>query len=200
MPMDSMDYIPSDSRNKSFTLIDGLVLLGGFDPDSGISNLGDRDWKLYPAILQGDLMGNDTTHLTDIYDMDDADDRQDNVRHVISQICAPVSNTTLIDGFYIEGGWYIPDTKWEIDVRYDVYNRLTDDNDFSAGPNTGKSFEMKFTTLTLGAQYHINRKTRLNMEIANREAEAVDFGGGKGPNDNLDGVDQRFAVQLTHIF
>ena len=104
------------------------------------------------------------------------------------------------DGFYIEGGWYIPNTKWEIDLRYDVYNRLTDDNAFSAGPNTGKSFEMEFTTWTLGAQYHINRKTRLNLEYAMREAEAVDFDSGAGPNDNLDGVDDRIALQLTHIF
>lgn len=104
------------------------------------------------------------------------------------------------DGWYIESGWYIPDSKWEIDARYDVYNRLTSDNAFKAGPNTGKSFEMEFTTLTLGAQYHINRKTRLNVEVANRNFEAPDFAGGAGPNDNLDGVDQRFAIQLTHIF
>jgi hypothetical protein len=104
------------------------------------------------------------------------------------------------DGWYIEGGWYIPDTKWEVDVRYDVYNRLTDDNEFSAGPNTGKSFEMEFTTLTLGAQYHINRKTRLNFEVANRDYEAIDFDSDAGPNDNLDGVDKRYAIQLTHIF
>lgn len=104
------------------------------------------------------------------------------------------------DGYYIEGGWYIPNSRWEIDARYDVYNRLTDDNEFSAGPNTGKSFEMEFVTLTIGAQYHVNRKTRLNFEVANRSAEAVDFGGGEGPNDNLDGVDRRYAIQLTHIF
>ena len=104
------------------------------------------------------------------------------------------------DGFYIEGGWYIPDTKWEIDLRYDVYNRLTDDNEFVAGPNTGRSFEMEFETITIGAQYHINRKTRLNLEIADRKAEAPDFASGTGPNDNLDGVDTRYAIQLTHIF
>jgi hypothetical protein len=104
------------------------------------------------------------------------------------------------DGWYVEGGWYIPDTKWEIHLRYDVYNRLTNDNAFAAGPNAGKSFEMEFTTLTLGTQYHINRKTRMNIEIANRDYEAVDFDSGAGPNDNLDGVDQRFAIQLTHIF
>ena len=104
------------------------------------------------------------------------------------------------DGWYIEGGWYIPDTKWEIDVRYDVYNRLTDDDDFSAGPNTGKSFEMEFKTLTLGAQYHVNKKTRVNFEYAQRDADAVDWGSDEGPNDNLDGVDDRIAIQLTHIF
>lgn len=48
--------------------------------------------------------------------------------------------------------------------------------------------------------YAINKKTRLNMEIADRSAEAVDFGTGAGPNDNLDGVDTRYAIQLTHIF
>lgn len=104
------------------------------------------------------------------------------------------------DGYYIEGGWYIPNSKWEIDLRYDVYNRLTGDTAFSAGPNAGKSFEMEFTTLTLGAQYHINKKTRLNMEMADRSYEAVDFASGAGPNDNLDGVDTRYAFQLTHIF
>lgn len=108
--------------------------------------------------------------------------------------------TGKADGFYIEGGWYIPNSKWEIDLRYDVYNRLTNDNAFVMGGNTGKSFEMEFTTVTIGGQYHINKKTRLNLEVANRSFEAVDFDGGKGPNDNLGGVDKRYAVQLTHIF
>lgn len=104
------------------------------------------------------------------------------------------------DGYYIEGGWYIPGTKWEIDLRYDEYNRLTGDTEFAAGPNAGKSFEMEFKTFTIGAQYHINKKTRLNMEIADRTAEAIDFDSEEGPNDNLDGVDTRYAIQLTHIF
>lgn len=103
-------------------------------------------------------------------------------------------------GYYLEGGWYIPNTKWELDLRYDVYNRLTDDNAFPGGPNAGKTFEFEFKTITLGAQYHINKKTRINMEIADRSFEAVDFSGGAGPNANLDGVDNRYAVQLTHIF
>jgi hypothetical protein len=96
------------------------------------------------------------------------------------------------DGYYMEGGWYIPSTDWEIDLRYDVYNRLTDDK-----------LEMEFKTVTLGAQYHINKKTRINMEVADRNFEAINFGApspGTNPNNNLDGVSTRYGVQLTHIF
>jgi len=100
------------------------------------------------------------------------------------------------NGYYLEGGWYIPGTNWEIDARYDVYNRLTD----GAALPTGATLEFKFETFTIGAQYHINKKTRINMEIAERSFEAVDFAGGAGPNANLDGVSERLAVQLTHIF
>ncbi|MGB5396943.1 MAG: hypothetical protein WBN96_07325, partial [Gammaproteobacteria bacterium] len=80
------------------------------------------------------------------------------------------------------------------------YNRLTDDKAFPGGANAGKSFEMEFKNVTLGAQYHINKKTRINMEITDASAEAVDWAGGTGPNDNLDGVDKVYAVQVTHIF
>jgi hypothetical protein len=38
------------------------------------------------------------------------------------------------------------------------------------------------------------------MEVADRSVEAVDFAGGAGPNDNLDGIDKRYAIQLTHVF
>ncbi len=104
------------------------------------------------------------------------------------------------DGWYLDGGWYIPGSKWEIDARYDVYNRLTDATAFPGGPNVGRTFEMQFKTTTLGAQYHINKKTRINMEVSKRDFSAPDFPTGAGPNANLDGVDTRYAVQLTHIF
>ncbi len=105
-------------------------------------------------------------------------------------------------GWYVEGGWYIPGTKWEIDLRYDVYNRLEKATAFTAGANTGRTGEMEFKTMTVGAQYHINKKTRINMEYADRSAEAITWptGTGAGPNDNLDGLAGRFAIQLTHIF
>jgi hypothetical protein len=104
------------------------------------------------------------------------------------------------DGYYLEGGWYIPNTNWEIDLRYDVYNRLTDDKKGTAGPLAGNSLEVQFNTVTLGTQYHINKKTRINAEAAFRDFEAVDFASGAGPNANLDNVDTRYAIQLTHIF
>jgi hypothetical protein len=107
------------------------------------------------------------------------------------------------DGYYLEAGFYIPNTNWEIDLRYDVYNRLTDDKEGAVGGPAalvGKSLEVQFNTLTLGTQYHINKKTRINAEAAFRDFEAVDWASGVGPNSNLDNVDTRYAIQLTHIF
>lgn len=107
------------------------------------------------------------------------------------------------NGYYLEGGWYIPNTNWEIDLRYDAYNRLTDDKKGTAGgppPLVGKSLEVQFNTLTLGTQYHFNKKTRINAEAAFRDFEAVDWASGEGPNGNLDNVDTRYGIQLTHIF
>lgn len=92
------------------------------------------------------------------------------------------------DGWYVEGGYRI-NTNWEVDLRYDVYNRLKD-----------SMFEMEFKTTTLGVQYHFNKKTRAKLNYAIRDFEAVNFPGGAGPNANLDGVDDRIAVEVTHIF
>jgi len=98
-------------------------------------------------------------------------------------------------GYYVEGGWYIPNSKFEIDLRYDYYNR--DENFFHpVAPNSVDGDETEYTTITLGAQYHINRKTRVNMEYASR-----DFESDTGTVDaQLEDVDGRFAIQLTHIF
>ncbi len=104
------------------------------------------------------------------------------------------------NGYYLDLGFYIPNSKWQLDLRYDVYNRLTDDIAFPGGPNVGKDFMMEFITTTLGVNYHINKKSRLTLNYESHEAEAPDWGLGAGPNDNLDGIDNRFAVQMTHIF
>ncbi len=103
------------------------------------------------------------------------------------------------DGWYVEGGWYIPNSNWELDARYDVYDRLTDAKKL-AGPC---DFHFRFKTATLGAQYHFNKKTRLTFNAANRTYDAVDCPApapGGNPNNNLDGVGNRYSLQLTHIF
>lgn len=100
----------------------------------------------------------------------------------------------------VDVGYFIPNSKWELDARYDVYNRLENDTVFPGGPNVGKGFETEWTTLTLGAQYHFNKKTRFTLNYAMRDVTAVDFADGAGPNANLDGIDDILAMQVTHIF
>ena len=92
-------------------------------------------------------------------------------------------------GYYVEGGYYIPNSNWELDLRYDVYNRLE-----------GKQFELEWIGTTLGVQYHFNKKSRITLNHEVRTAEAVNFASGAGPNANLDGYGDRTAIQLTHIF
>lgn len=92
-------------------------------------------------------------------------------------------------GYYVEGGYYIPGTNWDVGLRYDVYNRLED-----------TQFELEFVTTTLGVQYQFNKKTRLTLNYEMHSAEAINFAAGAGPNGNLDGVGDRTAIQLTHIF
>ena len=96
-------------------------------------------------------------------------------------------------GYYVEGGWYIPSTNWEIDLRYDSYKR--DEFHPSAGAQQGKD-ESTFDTITVGTQYHFNKKTRINAEYASRDAES----DTTLINNNVKGIDGRFAIQVTHIF
>ena len=93
------------------------------------------------------------------------------------------------DGWYLEGGWRIGKSKWELDLRYDTYDRLKDDR-----------FETEYKTWTAGVQYFFNRKTRLTANYAFRDYEAINFPSGAGPNAQLDGVDGRASIQLSHIF
>lgn len=92
-------------------------------------------------------------------------------------------------GYYVEGGWYIPNTKWELDLRYDYYERLQDDQ-----------FQSDWETWTAGVQYHFNRKTRATVNFAVRDVNSPNFGETAGPNANMYGIGNRASVQLTHIF
>ncbi len=92
-------------------------------------------------------------------------------------------------GWYLEGGWYIPGTNWELDLRYDYYARLD-----------GRTNQLDWKTWTLGAQYHLNKKTRVTFNYAARDVNAPNFGTGAGPNVNLEGIKDRYGIQVTAIF
>jgi hypothetical protein len=92
-------------------------------------------------------------------------------------------------GYYVEGGWRIPKTKWELDLRYDQYNRLD-----------GDQFEIEFKRTTLGVQYFFNPRVRIALNYEMREGNAPNFPSGAGPNANVDGIDDRIALQVTGIW
>jgi len=92
-------------------------------------------------------------------------------------------------GWYAEGGWYIPGSEWELDLRYDLYNRLD-----------GRTNQLDWKTWTIGAQYHVSKTTRVTFDYAIRDIHAPNFGDGAGPNANLDGIKNRYGVQVTTIF
>ena len=92
-------------------------------------------------------------------------------------------------GFYVEGGYRFPNSRWELDIRYDEYNRLD-----------GNQFQIDFERTTLGAQYFFNPRVRLALNYEIREGNAPNFGPGAGPNANVDGVDNRIALQITAIW
>jgi len=104
---------------------------------------------------------------------------------------AGVFNNEEADGYYLDFGFYIPGTNWELDARYDSYTRGE-----NHPANTSSADESRFDTITVGAQYHFNKKTRLNMEYADRDYES----DNPVVNANLLGVKGRLALQLTHIF
>jgi len=92
-------------------------------------------------------------------------------------------------GWYVEGGYRIPGTKWELDLRYDEYHRLD-----------GNRFEIDFKRTTLGTQYFFNPRVRVAVNYEFRSANAPEFGPGAGPNANVDGIGNRVGVQLTAIW
>jgi hypothetical protein len=92
--------------------------------------------------------------------------------------------------WYVESGWYIPGTKFELDARYDTMTRLE-----------GHTDEHQFDKLTLGMQYHFNPKTRITVNYEIRDFECVVAGTPcTNANKNLTGVGDKVGVQLTAIF
>ena len=103
---------------------------------------------------------------------------------------ADAYNDKEASGYYVDFGYYIPNSKWEIDLRVDSYTR--DENHISSVAGD----ESTFDTTTIAAQYHINKKTRVTFEQAARTFES----DTTAVNNQLEGVDTRTSVQLTHIF
>jgi hypothetical protein len=93
-------------------------------------------------------------------------------------------------GYYVEGGWYLPNTNWEIDLRYDSYTR----DEFHPTSQPGQ--ESTANNITFGTQYHFNKKTRVNAEYTSRDWESDTPAVHTQQKD----VDGRFAIQVTHIF
>lgn len=93
------------------------------------------------------------------------------------------------DGYYLDFGYHIT-PKWEVDVRYDVYNRMTDVS----------AKERRFETWTLGTQYFFNKKSRLIINYEMRDAEAPNLPSTAAPNKILDGMDDRISAQLLVVF
>ncbi len=91
------------------------------------------------------------------------------------------------DGWYVDLGWRIPASRWELDFRYDVYNRLKGDN-----------LEVNFSTITLGTQFFINKKSRLTLNYAKRTAQSKN--NVASLESNFTDLGPRVSAQLTALY
>jgi hypothetical protein len=88
-------------------------------------------------------------------------------------------------GGYVEGAYFIPNTPFELQLRYDTYER-----------NVDQPSKATFDTWTAGVQYHFNKKTRATLNYAFRDFSS----DAAGPNSHLEDVGGRIAVQVTAVF
>jgi hypothetical protein len=99
------------------------------------------------------------------------------------------------DGWYVEGGWRFH-KDWEIDLRYDVFNRMTET----------AALEREFTTTTLGANWYFYKNTRLTFNYEWRDLEVSSPlaipAGAQRTNAELiaDNLGDRVSLQLTWFF
>lgn len=98
------------------------------------------------------------------------------------------------DGWYLEGGWRFH-PKWEVEARYDVFDRNT--NDAVA--------ERLFKTWTFGGGYFINKTTRMILNYERRDADVPHLSAmTTAQRDNArvvaDNLGDRVSLQLTWTF
>jgi len=93
------------------------------------------------------------------------------------------------DGYYVDFGYKVL-PKLELDIRYDVLNRGTE-----VAAN-----ERKFDTVTLGAQYFFNKKTRVTFNYEIRNQEAPNLASTHNANKIADSLDDLMSVSFLAIF
>ena len=84
------EAIPGVPQSKTFRIMDGVMMYGGFDGTE--STRSERDWINNETILSGDL---DNDGILD----------DDNVWHVVRPTDSDISRTGGIDGFTVTGGY-----------------------------------------------------------------------------------------------
>lgn len=102
------------------------------------------------------------------------------------------------NGWYADVGYYIPNSRWQLDARFDQYNRSTDHQYITA----------RYQTTTVGFNYHLNPKTRITFNYAMRNDKALDDIPATGPlvtpltnlHSGLEGIKDRYALQLTMLY
>lgn len=160
-------------RNKSFFLITGVSLYGGFDPDQGVAQFGQRSWKKYPAILSGNI--------------GDAKLESDNTYHVVENT-AGQNETALMDGFHIRygtaSGPQFPDN-----CGAGMYNGKTSPTirncrffNNRAGSRGGAVFNSQGSPVILGCEFEANEANTggaVSNEAASPEITDCRFAGNR---------------------
>lgn len=90
-------------------------------------------------------------------------------------------------GFYLDGGWRVLDTNFEIDMRYDYVDRLP-----------GDDLEVKFNRLTLATRYFVSKKSSASVNYEIRRAKSVT--GNASLQNNYSGLGGRMGIQFTSQF
>jgi hypothetical protein len=98
-----------------------------------------------------------------------------------------IGDENTADGGYVNLQYEIVPKKFEVFGRYDIMDRLPDD----------EKAQRKFITVTLGCSYRFKGATRIDFNYAFRDASAP---GSANAQKVLDNMGDRVSVQLTAAF
>ena len=97
------------------------------------------------------------------------------------------------NGYYVDFGYMVM-PRWELDARYDVLNRRTDN----------ASAKRVFKTTTIGTQYFFDARNRVTINYEFRKLAAPDLASTDptyAPTQGaINSLDNRLSVQLTSTF